>query len=646
MVGVKKAVARKLGSFVRGIRMGDARFLATVACGGLCIALLIWLAGAHKPWDVLAKDPGLEKLTGIIRFFSWWAAASNALLLAVLAATAFWWAGSRSAGEAWLPGVVRGRWFWPLISLAALVVLVQGYARLGQSLWDDEDASVRTYIHGEWERSGDGTLTFDKPEWKHAFFNNRRATNHQLQTIVSRIFHEGWVAFARPSGLGLSEAAIRLPVLLAGALSIFTLAGLLSKLGLARAAVVAAFLLAVHPWHLRYAAEARGYMFAMAFLPLFVWMLIRALDRRSWGAWACAAASGFLLLYSHTSMLYTVALGNGLALLAVFLRNGPGNRLDQVVRFVVVNMFAGMLYLQLMLPCAPQLAAFLASETMTAPLTPRWHANLAAHFFSGIPWNNSDSALSGALELKWLAEARPMIHAIAMWGALALACTGLLRIAFKRPIGWLAAMAFVIPAAAVYLMARARGTYMYEWYLIPALPGIAACVAAGIEWISRIARPLGRPVPVIILAGLVAGFAAITNPARQRLLSGSIEPMRESVLSIRPVLDPTDPRQKSILTGKLNAPPRAYDPNAISVHTIEILQATMRKADARGVPFYVNYGNLHAAAVDFPGVFAILENDAFFEKLPVMHGLDPTLDRHIRKYRPGSAAGLYQQSAP
>jgi hypothetical protein len=221
---------------IERIRLADPRVFATLICGTLGICMLVWLVGAHKPWDVLTKDPELKKLTSIIRFYCWWAAAVNTLILAGLAASAWGWAGVRghATAAAWIPKWNAGRWFGPLVGLAALAVLGQGAMRVGQSLWDDEDASVRTYIHGEWKESEGGEMTIDKREWKHAFFNNRRATNHQLQTIVSRVFHEAWLAVARPEGLGLSEPAIRLPVLLAAGFSVFTVAGLLARLGMAR----------------------------------------------------------------------------------------------------------------------------------------------------------------------------------------------------------------------------------------------------------------------------------------------------------------------------------------------------------------------------------------------------------------------------
>jgi hypothetical protein len=609
--------------------------LVAVLCLAAAVAVGIWLVGAPKPWRVLAADPDLDRLKSLIRFYGWWAAAANACLLALLAATArFWAAPARSTARApWLPTTALPRWFWPLVGAAALVVAAHGTMRIGQSLWDDEEASVRTYIHGEWIAQSDGSLKFRKPGWDQAFFNNRRATNHQLQTLLSRAVHQVWVAVARPGGLGMSEAVMRVPVWVAGVLSVVVLALLLARLGMPRAGAVAAWLLAAHPWHMRYVTELRGYMFVMLFLPLLVLVLLRAVDRGTWRWWTAFGACAFAALYAHAGSLYALVLVHALGLAAVWMRNPPGARANQIARLLVASAFAGMAYLQLMLPCAPQLAAFLDSETMRGVLTQRWHDNLTAHFFCGIPWNNSDSPAAGFPELRWIAATRPALYTAAFVAAAALAAAGLARLLLARPAGWLAAASLLLPPVAAYLVARHQGNYLYEWYLISALPGVAAAVATGMAAACAPLARLHRLAPWAALAAALALYWNISDPARRWLLTHPVQPMRESVLATRPSLDPFDPRQQSVITGRLNSPVRSYDPRAIPMHPAEALIAAMRLSDSTQRPLLVNFGNIHAASVDYPDVLAILEDDRFFLKLPPMPGLDPSLERHLRIYR-------------
>jgi hypothetical protein len=603
------------------------------------VAVVLWLVGAPKPWKVLAADPDLSRLKSLIRYYGWWAAAINASLLALLAATARFWAvpaPDLAARERWLPAAVLPRWFWPLVGAAALVVAVHGTMRIGQSLWDDEEASVRTYIHGEWVAQSDGSLKFRKPGWNHAFFNTRRATNHHLQTLVSRAVHEVWAAVARPGGLGMSETVMRIPVLVAGVLSVVVLALLLARTGMPRAGAVAAWLLAAHPWHMRYVTELRGYMFVMLLIPLLVLVLLRAVDRGTWRWWITFGACAFATLYAHAGSLYALALVHVLGLAAVWMRNPPGARAVQIARLLVAGTFAGMAYLQLMLPCVPQLAAYLGSDTMRGVLTPRWHDNLMSHFFCGIPWNNSESPAAGFPELRWIAGTRPALYLGTFFAAAAFAAAGLLRLLLAKPAGWLVAPALLLPPLAVYAVARHHGNYLYEWYLISALPGLVAPVAAGMDAACSPLARLHRFAPWVALVAALAIYWTVSAPARQWLLAHPVQPMRESVLAIRPSLDPFDPRQQTVITGRLNSPVRSYDPRAIPVHPLEALEEAMRRADATRQPFIVNFGNIHAASIDYPEILEILEDDRFFLKLPALPGLDPSLERHLRIYRHGS----------
>jgi len=615
-------------------------FSAGPVLGVLCLGVCLWLILTHNPWKVLAADPELNRLRSMVRFYGWWAAAINAFLLAGLALTARWWATPTQVKSGpWLPEISATRWFWPVVFAAMFITGIQGLQRIDQSLWDDEESSVRLQIHGELQRQDDGTLKWRHPKWQESFFSYSRPSNHHLQTILSRVFHDTWKAVARPDGLQLSEPVMRIPVLIAGVGSILGIALLLRRLGLPRAGALAAILLAIHPWHIRYAIELRGYAFTLLFLPLLIWLLLEAIERRRWKWWAAFALCEFLLLYSHPSTLYALVVINGLGLVAVVLRNRAFSPWwEQPSRLIVASVFAGMVYLQLMLPCLLQLKEYLASATSLGVLNVRWKLNLAAHFFSGIPWNNSDSAESGSLELRWIAEASPMTYQIAFVVVGILLLIGVARLVFTRPVGWFIAAIFILPSCAIYVIALRNGNYLYEWYLIPALPGIVAMVAIGLDSVSLPLKRWHRFAPAFVLALGVLGFWTLTSPARTWLLQNSVQPMRESVLFIRPTLDPYDPRQKEILTARLNAPARSYDPNSLTILSMPEFLTALRMADETGLPLYVNYGNLQAAAVDFPHIFRMIEDDVLFEKVTMIRGLDPSLDRFIRRYREGSLA--------
>jgi hypothetical protein len=114
--------------------------------------------------------------------------------------------------------------------------------------------------------------------------------------------------------------------------------------------------------------------------------------------------------------------------------------------------------------------------------------------------------------------------------------------------------------------------------------------------------------------------------------------MRESVLLTRPVLDPYDPRQQSIMTVSLTGVPWSYDPNIIVISNVEQLIRSLEEADRTGKTLYVNFANAWTASASRPTLYAMIEDDQLFEKIASIQGFDPTLTAFVRRYKPGTIA--------
>ena len=617
--------------------------LARWICSAGALTIVILLLGARKPWDILSEIGSPTKTAHFAAIYEWWAGLINAFLLAGLAFTAGWWLRPGPPPEtAWLPQIPTPRWFWPLILAAMALTAIWGAQRISQSLWDDEETSLRRVILGEYRPDKNGGVKLREVKWETALWNYKLPTNHHLQTLLSKASLSTWRTVTRPAGLQFTEAAVRFPAFVAGVLSLGALALLVKRLGFARAAVVAAFLLALHPWHVRYAVEARGYIFTLLFGPLMLFSLLQAVETGRWRWWAAFGAAGFLTLYAYPGCLYLVVIANLAAAWAIGARNGlsPAS-LTQLFRFLVVNIVAGMVYLQLMLPCIPQLIEYFRSARALGVLSERWHRNFGSHFLSGIPWNNSDNPTGGYPELQWTAQAHPVLFSTLVGLTLLLLVIGIARLLISRPRSayWLILSVLLLPGALVYSVSRSKGHYLYEWYVLFALPGLAALVALGLDGIARrAARFHGLAAPVVLVLG-VGTFALATQSPRSRLVAGSLQPMRESVLLTRPTLAPFAPGQEDILTAGLNAFPVVYDINVIGLDSAQNLIDLARQADATGQPLFVNYGNQIAAIVDAPELTALVEDDRYFEKTATLRGFDPSLTRFVRRYRPGTLAG-------
>ena len=179
-------------------------FVARYVLLGLMASIALLLA--PKPWE----QPLLGKLEDYVRVYSWWAGFINLVPLACLALTTGSWAQTMPAHalEKSLPKLPKG--FFLCVGGAMAACAILGFPRLGQSLWEDEEYSVRRCIVGGYRVQEDGNVVVKKMPWEVTLWNST-TTNHIFQSILSRSIHSAWRTIARPTGLQLSETAVRLP---------------------------------------------------------------------------------------------------------------------------------------------------------------------------------------------------------------------------------------------------------------------------------------------------------------------------------------------------------------------------------------------------------------------------------------------------
>ena len=257
---------------------------------------------------------------------------------------------------------------------------------------------MRRAIHGQWRRNDDGSIKFRPVTWQETFWFFEKP-QHQLHSIVTRIVLDTWRAVAKPRGLQFREDVARIPSYLAGILSVGAIAILLWRMGFPAAGVFAAFLFVVHPWHIRYASELRAYSFMLLMIPLCYVFLIEALDAGSWRWWSAFGASLFALMYSNALNIYP-AVGAGLCgLTAITIRWPDPQAKIQIGRFIVVTLLAGMIFLQLMLPCVPQFAEYLKTGAVGGLLDLRWLSSYFGLLFAGAPWSSTGRTTSPYMEL-------------------------------------------------------------------------------------------------------------------------------------------------------------------------------------------------------------------------------------------------------
>ena len=360
-------------------------FVARYLLLGLMACIAIALLLAPKPWE----HPHLGKLEDYVRVYSWWAGFINLVPLACLALTTGWWAQTMPAHalEKSLPKLPKG--FFLCVGGAMAACAILGFPRLGQSLWEDEEYSVRRCIVGGHRVQEDGNVVIKKLPWKVTLWNYSLPTNHIFQSILSRSSHSAWRTIARPTGLQLSEAATRLPSYVSGILLVGVVALLAARFGLAWEGALAAWLIAIHPWHMRFTTEARGYGLVALLILVSCLLAVNALDREQWKWWIALAMANFALLYTWPPTLFSVLILN--LCIAVSLltekRFSPA-RTVLTLRWLVSETFAGMVFLQLFLPCVPGLLSYLKS-VRDFDGHAFWLKNVGTLFLTGSLWSRS-----------------------------------------------------------------------------------------------------------------------------------------------------------------------------------------------------------------------------------------------------------------
>ena len=352
--------------------------------------------------------------------------------------------------------------------------------RLRQSLWDDEIYAVRKIVLGTDRIQKDGSVKITQLPWWRTLWHCEGARNHGLQSVLSRLSLRSYQVVVHPDGLQFSETAVRLPSFIAGALSIPALALMVARLGFPWAGVVAAALLALHPWHLKLATEARGYPFVFLFIPLMALCIAQAAPCAKWRWLAAFAALEFALLYAWPGALLTVLFANA-ALLALIVRFAPSREeaWKAVSRWLAANAFAGLALLPLVAPWIPQVIQYMPT-TIGLPLFGGWFKNAGTLLLAGSLWSKTGLLDSPYLELlPWAAR-----HPVEIWafviGAVLFIAAGALRMMRANAVCASILAVLLIPGLLLVLLAKIRGIYLQEWYVASMLPGLVTVAAIGI----------------------------------------------------------------------------------------------------------------------------------------------------------------------
>ena len=578
------------------------------------------------------------KLEHLVGYYSFWAGVGNLFMLAGLILTARWWA----APQPTTPPRRLGRspiWFWPLTLAAMIFCGALASLRMGHGFVHDEEYSARRVIAGPYKVGPDGAVFLDEPDWRETLYYYRKPNNHVLHSVLARLCWTAWQEIAPPVNWHLKEWVIRIPAWIGGVGAIGTLAIFLRRYMSPLTGVLAAWLLALHPWHLRFAAEARGYSLMLCMIPVVLYFWLRAMQENRWRWWLLHSASQFALVYCYPGSLYVLIVLNGataLRLLGWLAREGQS---PAIGRWVAANCFAAMGALQLMMPLFPQLQSYLQTEEARAPIGLSWILNTAAYFLAGVPWSKSLLATSSYPELMPSASAHPLFFGAVLTAIIALILLGYAAM-FRLPLpeGQIVATTLLVPGFLGFAAAKFFHQWLFEWYLLYLLPGLVAGAAAGASVLGRWLRNSFGPPWLGMVPGLalVVTYGIFTHPFRSWYSAHPMEPVKEATLAMRSSFDPNDPTHLDRLTGIFLSLDDYYDPRARLIETPEDFISLLQAADEQGKPLSIMAHHPWAVAFQVPQLWRLFNESGLFTEYLYFPGLDQTNDRIVAHYQRGS----------
>lgn len=555
----------------------------------------------------------------------WWFIASVVLILA----------GPWLIGWEKDPGTVAAtddqakacRWLWLVTAVTMAASAWLNSPRLFNSFWMDEESTARRFVVGDFRRGEDANPRWAEPSWERTIFYYRDPNNHPLFSILARLCHSALPVPQEPESFHFREWAIRLPAYLAGIAGLGFVAWLAAVLRMPRAGMLAVIWLAMHPWHVRYGVDARGYALLFTLLPACLGCLCRAIQTGRMNWWLGYGLMEFLVLWAYPGTLYFVVSFNaavaGLMLTALVPREIRG---QQWRRFWVANVLGALFTTLLLGPCVEPMLNYLRYDRIRGVLDARWVAETSSGLFTGQPWVAwADHARVIAWMRTW---AESPWFVVLTFGALAAVLGAGVVACWRRGImhRWILGHSLML-GPFMYVMATAQGNILYPWYLLLCLPGLALIMGAGLE--AALAKPWGH-VCVALFMGL---WVVVTWPQAKLLRSHSIEPMRESVEATRQIRNARMADLKDVLTVSLAFPARLYDPAAIEVKTVDDLRAVMDRADREHRPLFVNFADKGLLDLRSPEMSAFLDDSKVFQAFPPFNGIHGQFERRVFHYR-------------
>lgn len=587
---------------------------------------LVKVTSGPFPWNkgviqqISKIEPGLERPKSVTEFSNWlksevdhpkmlrakehgiigvWYGAVFALLASfLLLVTTRWWlpypnhegveengadeADAENKGDTGFAKLLSTRpLFYGLVIAAMAVGTFYRVPPMSHSLWNDEEYAMRRFAHGEWKGQ-----TFEPVTWTDTLFENHNGNNHLLHSCLSHLSLSAWRSLNKDAKPGdFSEAAARMPSLIAGVLAIALIGVLGWELGVPWVGIGAAWFFALHPWLIRYSAEAKGYSLAIFFVCLSLLGLVRAMRHQRPGDWTLfgIGEAGFLL--SFAGSIYVAVAINGVALLETLVRRQPRH----MAALIAFNLFAAIPVLVWVLPSVPQLIGFIDHDnSLRLPANIDSLRDLAGHLAAGVTHTNLEPEAHLGMSWSAFSNSNPLAVSMLTWGLIVLTGFGVVLAVVDSTASRIVILAPVIAGGLSFWHAHVDKHPNLPMYYIFLLIPVA------LAWALMVARL--RITPAVLIMVLVAAFGFATEKPRHMYIKQDRQPIRQTVQAIRE-------KKPQALTGTFGVSDRqaqSYDPDVRLLAKPEDVDALLAEGRASGRPVFIYVAGLTETAKRSP----------------------------------------------
>ena len=601
--------------------------------------LALYLILEPRPWDGSISrrlSAGKElKLEHFIQIGMWWGAAVGFLASIAGLATVQGWSRPHTAVYPELrPPTHRVlRWTWVFAGAAVLLAIWPRSSRLDHSLWNDEEMHLRYYVLGKYEPASDGSLAFDPVSLQDSVFFNKKGNNHLWSALEVRAGHllsgHDW-----SPGSGFSERGLRGAPFISGVLTAGILVLLGAAMGSARAGLAAGLIIALHPWHVRWSVEIRGYSTMLLAITGGLLCLVRALGTNRWRWWLGVAFAQAIFLLCFAGSLYVAAAQNLVALVCI-LRSGSAQmiRWCSAFRLMVAGVFSLIPVALLMGPSVPQIAAYLREHHSYAPIDMAWFADLWAHLVTGLRRIGDAPGLSAGLGVNDLTASAPW-RGWVIFGILpALTVIGLWFL-FRQDWRTRLVAGTLLLAAVLALGHNAlSGTAFVTWYLLYLIPLFALSLA----WAGKGLHSFYPKIPSSLPLFVAVLFSVTISPALQKITTMPRQPIREVVAAMRgvsPALTQADP---GILTASFGDGARqmlSYDPRLQVLKTTADLDRLTDLATSAKRSLMLCFRDREGMKVEEPQLLEAVTADPRWQRLPDIQGMEAMWSYELYRFAP------------